>query len=141
MKKIIGFIKLQILAGKATPAPPIGPALGQKGLNIMEFCKSFNDQTKNLESDLPIPVVITVFFDKSYTFILKTPPVSMLLKKILNIKKGSSRPNLDKVGKISMKQIEEIAIKKKNDLTANNLSSSIRTIIGSAISMGIIIEE
>lgn len=141
MKKVIGFIKLQILAGKATPAPPIGPALGQKGLNIMEFCKNFNNQTKNLDSDLPIPVVITVFFDKSYTFILKTPPVSMLLKKILNIKKGSSKPNLNKIGKISMKQIEEIAIKKKSDLTANDLSASIRTIIGSAISMGIIIEE
>ncbi|WP_339044827.1 50S ribosomal protein L11 [Candidatus Zinderia endosymbiont of Aphrophora alni] len=141
MKKIIGFIKLQILAGKATPAPPIGPALGQRGLNIMEFCKNFNNQTKNLESDLPIPVVITVFFDKSFDFILKTPPTSVLIKKILGIDKGSSKPNLNKVGTISMKQIEEIALKKRKNLTSNNLSGAIRTIIGSAISMGVLVKN
>ena len=139
-KKIIGFIKLQVPAGKANPSPPIGPALGQRGLNIMEFCKAFNAQTQSLEPGLPIPVVITAFADKSFTFVMKTPPASILIKKAAGIQKGSSKPHTDKVGKITRKQAEEIATQKQPDLTAADLEAAVRTIVGSARSMGITVE-
>ena len=139
-KKIVGFIKLQVPAGKANPSPPIGPALGQRGLNIMEFCKAFNAQTQKMEPGLPLPVVITAFSDKSFTFILKTPPASVLIKKAAGIEKGSPRPHTDKVGKITRKQVEEIATAKAPDLTAANLEAAMNTIAGSARSMGIIVE-
>lgn len=139
-KKIISFIKLQVPAGKANPAPPIGPALGQRGLNIMEFCKAFNVQTKNIELGLPIPVIITVFADKSFSFIIKTPPATILIKKIIGIQKGSAKPHTDKVGTITRKQAEAIAIQKQPDLTAANLEAAVRTILGTARSMGIIAE-
>ena len=139
-KKIIGFIKLQVPAGKANPSPPIGPALGQRGLNIMEFCKAFNAQTKSLEPGLPIPVVITAFADKSFTFVMKTPPASILIKKAAGIQKGSAKPHTDKVGKITRKQAEEIATQKQPDLTAADLEAAVRTIAGSARSMGITVE-
>jgi large subunit ribosomal protein L11 len=138
-KKIIGFIKLQIPAGKATPSPPVGPALGQRGLNIMEFCKAFNAQTQALEPGLPIPVVITAFADKSFTFVLKTPPATVL-KKAAKLDKGSSKPHTDKVGKITRAQAEEIAKTKMPDLTAADLDAAVRTIAGSARSMGITVE-
>jgi len=139
-KKIIGFIKLQVPAGKANPSPPIGPALGQRGLNIMEFCKAFNAQTQSLEPGLPIPVVITAFADKSFTFVMKTPPVTVLIKKAAGIQKGSAKPHTDKVGKITRKQAEEIATQKQPDLTAADLDAAVRTIAGSARSMGITVE-
>jgi large subunit ribosomal protein L11 len=139
-KKIIGFIKLQVPAGKANPSPPIGPALGQRGLNIMEFCKAFNAQTQGVEPGLPIPVVITAFADKSFTFVMKTPPASILLKKAAKIQKGSPRPHMDKVATISRAQVEEIAKTKEPDLTAADLDAAVRTIAGSARSMGIIVE-
>jgi large subunit ribosomal protein L11 len=139
-KKIVGFVKLQVPAGKANPAPPIGPALGQRGLNIMEFCKAFNAQTQSLEPGLPIPVVITAFADKSFTFVMKTPPASILIKKAAGIQKGSSKPHTDKVGKITRKQAEEIATQKQPDLTAADLEAAVRTIAGSARSMGITVE-
>mgnify|MGYP003503488616 FL=1 len=139
-KKVIGFIKLQVGAGKANPSPPIGPALGQRGLNIMEFCKAFNAKTQSMEPGLPIPVVITAFSDKSFTFVMKTPPASILLKKAAGIKSGSSRPNADKVGKISRAQIEEIAKAKEPDLTGADLDAMVRTIAGSARSMGLEVE-
>jgi large subunit ribosomal protein L11 len=139
-KKVIGFIKLQVGAGKANPSPPIGPALGQRGLNIMEFCKAFNAKTQSMEPGLPIPVVITAFSDKSFTFVMKTPPASILLKKAAGIKSGSARPNADKVGKISRAQIEEIAKAKEPDLTGANLDAMVRTIAGSARSMGLEVE-
>ncbi len=139
-KKVIGFIKLQIGAGKANPSPPIGPALGQRGLNIMEFCKAFNAKTQSMEPGLPIPVVITAFSDKSFTFVLKTPPASILLKKAAGIKSGSARPNADKVGKITLTQLEEIAKMKEPDLTAADLAAAVRTIAGSARSMGLEVE-
>ena len=139
-KKIIGFIKLQIPAGKANPSPPVGPALGQRGLNIMEFCKAFNAQTQNLEPGLPTPVVITAFADKSFTFILKTPPATVLIKKAAKLEKGSAKPHTDKVGKITRAQAEEIAKTKMPDLTAANLDAAVRTIAGSARSMGITVE-
>ncbi|VVE13241.1 50S ribosomal protein L11 [Pandoraea soli] len=139
-KKIIGFIKLQIPAGKANPSPPVGPALGQRGLNIMEFCKAFNAQTQSLEPGLPTPVVITAFADKSFTFILKTPPATVLIKKAANLQKGSSKPHTDKVGKITRAQAEEIAKTKMPDLTAADLDAAVRTIAGSARSMGITVE-
>ena len=139
-KKIIGFIKLQIPAGKANPSPPVGPALGQRGLNIMEFCKAFNAQTQSLEPGLPTPVVITVFADKSFTFILKTPPATVLIKKAANLQKGSAKPHTDKVGKITRAQAEEIAKTKMPDLTASDLDAAVRTIAGSARSMGITVE-
>jgi large subunit ribosomal protein L11 len=139
-KKIVGFIKLQIPAGKANPSPPIGPALGQRGLNIMEFCKAFNAQTQGMEPGLVLPVVITAFADKSFTFILKTPPATVLIKKALKLDKGSSRPNAQKVGKLTRAQIEEIAKTKMKDLTAANLDAAVRTISGSARSMGITVE-
>jgi large subunit ribosomal protein L11 len=139
-KKIVGFIKLQVPAGKANPSPPIGPALGQRGLNIMEFCKAFNAQTQGMEPGLPIPVVITAFADKSFTFVLKTPPASVLLKKSAKIAKGSARPHTDKVATITRAQAEEIAKAKSPDLTAADLDAAVRTIAGSARSMGIVVE-
>jgi large subunit ribosomal protein L11 len=139
-KKIIGFIKLQVPAGKANPSPPIGPALGQRGLNIMEFCKAFNAQTQGVEPGLPIPVVITAFADKSFTFVMKTPPASILIKKAAKIDKGSKTPHTDKVGKITRAQAEDIAKLKMPDLTASDLESAVRTIAGSARSMGITVE-
>ncbi len=139
-KKIIGFIKLQIPAGKANPSPPVGPALGQRGLNIMEFCKAFNAQTSAMEPGLMLPVVITAYADKSFTFILKTPPATVLIKKALKLEKGSPRPQSDKVGKLTRAQIEEIAKTKQKDLTAADLDAAVRTIAGSARSMGVIVE-
>ena len=139
-KKIVGFIKLQVPAGKANPAPPIGPALGQRGLNIMEFCKAFNAQTQKVEPGLPLPVVITAFSDKSFTFIIKTPPVSVLIKKAAGIESGSAKPHTDKVGKITRKQAEEIAMQKMPDLNAADLEAATRTVAGSARSMGVIVE-
>ncbi len=139
-KKIIGFIKLQVPAGKANPSPPIGPALGQRGLNIMEFCKAFNAQTQSMEPGLPIPVVITAFADKSFTFVLKTPPATVLLKKAAKLSKGSPRPHSDKVATITRAQAEDIAKAKMPDLTAADLDAAVRTIAGSARSMGIVVE-
>mgnify|MGYP006198970361 FL=1 len=139
-KKIVGFVKLQIPAGKANPSPPVGPALGQRGLNIMEFCKAFNAQTQGMEPGLVLPVVITAFADKSFTFVLKTPPATVLLKKAAKIDKGSARPQADKVGKLTRAQLEEIAKTKQKDLTAADLDAAVRTIAGSARSMGIIVE-
>ncbi|MBC3871619.1 50S ribosomal protein L11 [Undibacterium oligocarboniphilum] len=139
-KKIIGFIKLQVPAGKANPSPPIGPALGQRGLNIMEFCKAFNAQTQGMEPGMPIPVVITAFADKSFTFVMKTPPATYMIKKAAGITKGSSKPHTDKVGKITRKQAEEIATVKAKDLTAADMEAAVRTIAGSARSMGITVE-
>ena len=139
-KKVIGYIKLQIPAGKANPSPPVGPALGQRGLNIMEFCKAFNAATQSLEPGLPIPVVITAFADKSFTFVMKTPPATILIKKAAKIEKGSPRPHTDKVGKITRAQAEEIAKTKAPDLTAADLDAAVRTIAGSARSMGIEVE-
>ena len=139
-KKIVGFIKLQVPAGKANPSPPIGPALGQRGLNIMEFCKAFNAQTQGVEPGLPLPVVITAFADKSFTFIIKTPPAIILIKKAIKLEKGSARPHTDKVGKITRAQLEEIAKTKMKDLTAADLDAAVRTIAGSARSMGVNVE-
>ncbi len=139
-KKIVGFIKLQVPAGKANPSPPIGPALGQRGLNIMEFCKAFNAQTQGVEPGMPIPVVITAFADKSFTFVMKTPPATFLIKKAAGIQKGSPKPHTDKVGKITRQQAEEIATTKRSDLTAADMEAAVRTIAGSARSMGITVE-
>jgi large subunit ribosomal protein L11 len=139
-KKVIGYIKLQVPAGKANPSPPIGPALGQRGLNIMEFCKAFNAQTQKMEPGLPIPVIITAYADKSFTFIMKTPPATVLIKKAAKIDKGSSKPHTDKVGKLTRAQAEEIAKTKQPDLTAADLEAAVRTIAGSARSMGITVE-
>ena len=139
-KKIVGFIKLQVPAGKANPSPPIGPALGQRGLNIVEFCKAFNAQTQKMEPGLPIPVVITAFADKSFTFVMKTPPASILIKKAAKIDKGSSKPQADKVGKLTRAQAEEIAKIKQPDLTAADLDAAVRTIAGAARSMGVVVE-
>ena len=139
-KKVVGLIKLQVPAGKANPSPPIGPALGQRGLNIMEFCKAFNAQTQKMEPGLPVPVVITAYQDKSFTFIMKTPPASVLISKAAKIEKGSSRPNTDKVGKITRAQAEAIAKAKMPDLTAADLNAAVRTIAGSARSMGVDVE-
>jgi large subunit ribosomal protein L11 len=139
-KKIIGYIKLQVPAGKANPSPPIGPALGQRGLNIMEFCKAFNAKTQGMEPGLPIPVVITAFADKSFTFIMKTPPATILIKKAAGIKSGSPKPHTDKVGKITLAQCADIAKQKQPDLTAADLDAAVRTIAGSARSMGVTVE-
>jgi large subunit ribosomal protein L11 len=139
-KKIVGFVKLQVPAGKANPSPPIGPALGQRGLNIMEFCKAFNAQTQGIEPGLPLPVVITAFADKSFTFVIKSPPSSILIKKAVKIDKGSPRPHTDKVGKITRAQLEEIAKTKMKDLTAADMDAAVRTIAGSARSMGVTVE-
>lgn len=139
-KKIVGYIKLQVPAGKANPSPPIGPALGQRGLNIMEFCKAFNAQTQKMEPGLMLPVVITAYADKSFTFIMKTPPASVLIRKALGIEKGSAKPHTDKVGKLTRAQAEQIARAKMPDLTAAELEAAVRTIAGSARSMGVEIE-
>ena len=139
-KKIVGFVKLQVPAGKANPSPPIGPALGQRGLNIMEFCKAFNAQTQGVEPGSPLPVVITAFADKSFTFIIKTPPATVLLKKAINLQKGSARPNADKVGKITRAQLEEIAKGKMKDMNAASIDAAVRTLAGSARSMGVTVE-
>ncbi len=136
MKKVIGQVKLQIPAGKATPAPPVGPALGQAGVNIMDFCKAFNAKTAKDEG-LIIPVIVTVYSDRSYTFITKTPPVAVLLKRAANIAKGSGEPNKAKVGKVTMKQVEEIAKLKLPDLNTEDLQSAVRTVLGAARSMGV----
>jgi large subunit ribosomal protein L11 len=139
-KKISGYIKLQIPAGKANPAPPIGPALGQHGVNIMEFCKAFNARTQNDDPDMKIPVVITVYGDRSFTFETKTPPAADLLRKASGIAKGSGKPNKEKMGTISRAQIEEIAKKKMQDLNTTNLESAMKTIEGTAKSMGLTVE-
>ncbi|RVU29796.1 MULTISPECIES: 50S ribosomal protein L11 [Neptunomonas] len=139
-KKIEAYIKLQVKAGQANPSPPVGPALGQHGVNIMEFCKAFNAETQSLESGLPIPVVITVYSDRSFTFITKTPPASILLKKAAGIKSGSGRPNTEKVGTVTRAQLEEIATTKAADLTAADMDAAVRTIAGSARSMGLNVE-
>jgi len=139
-KKVNGYVKLQVPAGQANPSPPIGPALGQQGVNIMEFCKQFNAQTQQVEKGLPIPVVITVYSDRSFTFIMKTPPASVLIRKALGLEKGSGTPNTAKVGSISRKQLEDIAKTKTPDLTAADLDAAVRTIAGSARSMGVDVE-
>ena len=140
-KKIVGFIKLQVPAGKANPSPPIGPALGQRGLNIMEFCKAFNAQTQQgFEIGMKLPVVITAFADKSFTFIIKSPPATALLKKAAKIEKGSGKAHIDKVGKVTRAQLEEIAKVKMKDLTAADMDAAVKTIAGSARSMGLTVE-
>jgi large subunit ribosomal protein L11 len=139
-KKVQGYIKLQVPAGAANPSPPIGPALGQQGVNIMEFCKQFNAQTAKLEKGLPIPTIITVYSDRSFTFVMKTPPASVLIRKAIGIEKGSGTPNTAKVGKITRSQLEEIAKTKQPDLTAADVAAAVRTIAGSARSMGVDVE-
>ncbi len=139
-KKIDAYIKLQVKAGQANPSPPVGPALGQHGVNIMEFCKAFNAQTQSMEPGMPIPVVITVYADRSFTFITKTPPASILLKKAVGLKSGSSRPNTEKVGTVTRAQLEEIATIKMADLTAADMDAAVRTIAGSARRMGLVVE-
>jgi large subunit ribosomal protein L11 len=139
-KKIVGFIKLQIPAGKANPSPPVGPALGQRGLNIMEFCKAFNAQTSSMEPGLKLPVVITAFADKSFTFVLKSPPATVLIKKAIKLEKGSQRPHEQKVGKITRAQLEDIAKAKMKDLNAADLDGAVRIIAGTARSMGVLVE-
>ena len=139
-KKIQAYIKLQVKAQEANPSPPVGPALGQHGVNIMEFCKAFNAQTQNVEKGLPIPVVITVYSDRSFTFVMKTPPAAILLKKAAGIQSGSGRPNTEKVGTVTRAQLEEIAKMKEPDLTAADLDAAVRTIAGSARSMGLNVE-
>jgi large subunit ribosomal protein L11 len=139
-KKIDAYVKLQVPAGQANPSPPVGPALGQHGLNIMDFCKAFNAQTQGMEAGLPVPVVITVFSDKSFTFITKTPPASVLLRKAAGVPKGSGRPNTEKVGKVNRAQLEEIAKTKEPDLTAADLDAAVLTIAGTARSMGLEVE-
>ena len=139
-KKVTTYIKLQVPAGKANPSPPVGPALGQHGVNIMEFCKAFNAQTQSMEQGMPIPVVITVYSDRSFTFITKTPPAAVLLKKAAGVPKGSGTPNTEKVGKVNRAQLEEIARTKDPDLTAADMDAAVRTIAGSARSMGLDVE-
>ncbi len=139
-KKIENYIKLQVPAGSANPSPPVGPALGQHGLNIMEFCKAFNAQTQDVENGMPLPVIIAVYTDKSFTFEIKTPPAAVLLKKAAGVPKGSGTPNSDKVGKVTRAQLEEIANTKMKDLNANDLDAAVRIIAGSARSMGLEVE-
>ena len=139
-KTVQALVKLQIPAGAANPAPPVGPALGQHGVNIMEFCKQFNAQTQGMEAGIPVPVVISVYSDRSFTFIMKTPPATVLLKKAAGIEKGSGQPNSNKVGKVTRKQLEEIAKTKMADLTAADMDAAVRTIAGSARSMGLVTE-
>ena len=139
-KKVVGFIKLQVPAGKANPSPPIGPALGQRGLNIMEFCKAFNAKTQSHEPGLPLPVVITAYADKSFTFIIKTPPASVLIRKALKLEKGSPIPHTNKVGKLTRAQVEEIAKTKMPDLNAASMEAAMLTIAGTARSMGVDVE-
>ena len=136
-KKVDKYLKLQVPAGQANPSPPVGPALGQAGINIMEFCKAFNAETQGLEQGMPIPVVITVYNDRSFTYVTKTPPASILLKKAAGIQKGSGVPNINKVGKVTRAQLEEIVKAKEPDLTASDMNAAVRTIAGSARSMGI----
>jgi large subunit ribosomal protein L11 len=140
-KKVTAFIKLQVAAGQANPSPPVGPALGQHGVNIMEFCKAFNAQTQSVEAGLPLPVVITVYSDRSFTFITKTPPAAVLLKKALGLKSGSAVPNRDKVGQVTRAQLEEIAQVKMPDLNATDLDAAVRIVAGTARSMGIDVVE
>jgi large subunit ribosomal protein L11 len=139
-KKVEAYVKLQVAAGKANPSPPVGPALGQHGVNIMEFCKAFNAKTQNLEVGMPVPVVITIYSDRSFTFIIKTPPAAVLLKKAAGLSSGSGRPNTEKVGTVTRAQLEEIATTKMADLTAANMDAAVRTIAGSARSMGLNVE-
>lgn len=139
-KKVTAYIKLQVAAGKANPSPPVGPALGQHGVNIMEFCKAFNAQTQNIEQGAPVPVVISVYNDRSFTFTMKTPPASFLLKKAAGISSGSGKPNTDKAGKVTREQLEEIANTKMADLTAADMDAAVRTIAGSARAMGLDVE-
>lgn len=139
-KKVEKYVKLQVPAGKANPSPPVGPALGQAGVNIMEFCKQFNAQTQKMEEGMALPVVVTVYSDRSFTFVIKTPPAAALLKKAAGVPKGSGEPNKNKVGKVTRAQIEEIAKAKKPDLTAADLDAAVRTIAGSARSMGLEVE-
>lgn len=139
-KKVVGYIKLQVKAGQANPSPPVGPALGQRGLNIMEFCKAFNAATAKMEPGLPIPTVITAYSDRTFTFITKTPPATVLLKKAAGVQSGSARPNTEKVGKVTRAQLEEIAKAKEPDLTAADLDAAVRTIEGSARAMGLAVE-
>jgi large subunit ribosomal protein L11 len=139
-KKVTAYIKLQVPAGAANPSPPVGPALGQHGVNIMEFCKAFNSKTQSMENGMPIPVVITVYADRSFTFITKTPPAAVLLRKAVGIPKGSGEPNTKKVGKVTRAQLEEIARTKEPDLTAADMDAAVRTIAGSARSMGLNVE-
>jgi large subunit ribosomal protein L11 len=139
-KKVEAYIKLQVPAGQANPSPPVGPALGQHGVNIMEFCKAFNASTQDTENGMPVPVVITVYSDRSFSFITKTPPAAVLLKKAAGIKSGSGEPNKKKVGRVNRKQLEEIARTKEPDLTAADMDAAVRTIAGSARSMGIVVE-
>ncbi len=139
-KKINAYIKLQVKAGEANPSPPVGPALGQHGVNIMEFCKTFNARTQELEKGMPIPVVITVYSDRSFTFITKTPPASVLLKKIMGIQKGSPNPNTNKIGVVTREQLEQVAAAKMPDLTAAGMDAAVRTIAGSARAMGLDVE-
>jgi large subunit ribosomal protein L11 len=136
-KKVSAYIKLQVPAGQANPSPPVGPALGQHGVNIMEFCKAFNSKTQSMENGMPIPVVITVYADRSFSFITKTPPAAVLLKKAAGVAKGSGEPNVTKVGKVTREQLEEIARVKEPDITAADMDAAVRTIAGSARSMGI----
>ncbi|OEY66536.1 50S ribosomal protein L11 [Marinobacter sp. X15-166B] len=139
-KKIEAYVKLQVAAGQANPSPPVGPALGQRGVNIMEFCKAFNAQTQGMEPGLPIPTVITVYSDRSFTFVTKTPPAPVLLKKAAGVKAGSARPNTEKVGTVTRAQLEEIVKTKEPDLTAADLDAALRTIAGTARSMGLTVE-
>lgn len=139
-KKITAYIKLQVAAGKANPSPPVGPALGQHGVNIMEFCKAFNAQTQNIDAGAPVPVVITVYSDRSFTFVMKTPPAAYLLKKAAGVKSGSGEPNKKKVGTLTRAQLEEIANIKDADLTASDMDAAVRTLAGSARSMGLTVE-
>ena len=139
-KKFASFIKLQVPAGQANPSPPVGPALGQHGVNIMEFCKAFNTETQRVEAGLPIPVIITVYTDRSFTFITKTPPAAVLLRKAAGVPKGSGTPNTEKVGKVNRSQLEEIATTKMPDLTAADMDAAVRTVAGTARSMGIDVE-
>ena len=139
-KKVEAYIKLQVPAGQANPSPPVGPALGQHGVNIMEFCKAFNAQTQGLEPGAPVPVVISVYSDRSFTFVMKTPPAAFLLRKAAGIQKGSGRPNTEKVGKVTREQLEEVAKAKMPDLTAADMDAAVRTIAGSAMSAGLDVE-
>lgn len=139
-KKVTAYVKLQVAAGKANPSPPVGPALGQHGVNIMEFCKAFNAQTQGMEVGSPVPVIISVYSDRSFTFVMKTPPASFLLKKAAGITSGSDRPNTNKVGKVTRAQLETIATTKMADLTASDMDAAVRTIAGSARSMGLEVE-
>jgi large subunit ribosomal protein L11 len=139
-KKVTAYVKLQVAAGKANPSPPVGPALGQHGVNIMEFCKAFNAQTQGVEVGSPVPVIISVYSDRSFTFVMKTPPASFLLKKAAGITSGSGRPNTNKVGKVTRAQLETIATTKMADLTASDMDAAVRTIAGSARSMGLEVE-